>query len=94
MVNDIIKLYKEGQKLVLLEIAYFAITVFTFGVAGIVALFNQSLGVSILIIPLVALVACVMNIIAWSLVKLIVEHLIVSRKQKSVAKNATKNVKK
>lgn len=88
MVNDLIKLYKEGQKLTLLEIAYFAITILAFGVAGIVALFNQSLGVSILIIPLITLIAGVMNIIAWSLVKLIIEHMI-SRKQKA-AKPAKK----
>ena len=86
MVNDLIKLYKEGQKLVLLEIAYFTITILAFGVAGIVALFNQSLGVSILIIPLVTLVAGIMNIIAWSLVKLIIEHMIASRKHKASKK--------
>ena len=83
MVNDLIKLYKEGQKLVLLEIAYFAITILAFAIAGVIALFNQSLGVSILIIPLVTLVAGIMNIIAWSLVKLIIEQMISSRKQKS-----------
>jgi len=88
MINDIIKLYKEGKELTLLEIAYFSITVISFAIAGIVALFNQSFGVSVLIIPLVALVAGLMNIVAWSLVKLIVEHLISSRKEKKSASKA------
>ena len=90
MVNDIIKLYKNGQKLVLLEVAYFTISVITFAVAGIIALFNQSLGVSILIVPLIALIAGVMNIITWSIVKLIIEHTIASKKAKAITKNAKK----
>ena len=90
MINDIIKLYKEGKELTLLEIAYFTITIVSFAVAGIVALFNQSFGVSILVVPLVALVAGVMNIVAWSLVKLIVENIIASRKEKSASGKAKK----
>ena len=90
MINDIIKLYKEGKELTLLEIAYFTITIVSFAVAGIIALFNQSFGVSILVVPLVALVAGVMNIVAWSLVKLIVEHIIASRKEKSASGKAKK----
>ena len=85
MINDIIKLYREGRELTLLEIAYFAITLLAFGVAGVVALFNQSLGVSILIVPLVSLIAGVMNIVAWSLVKLIIEHIIESKKAQKLA---------
>ncbi len=90
MINDIIKLYKEGKELTLLEIAYFTITIISFAIAGVIALFNQSFGVSILIVPLVALVAGVMNIVAWSLVKLIVEHMISSRKEKSKSDKAKK----
>jgi len=90
MINDIIKLYKEGKELTLLEIAYFAITIVTFAIAGVIALFNQSFGVSILIVPLVALIAGVMNIVAWSLVKLIVEHMISSRKEKNKSDKAKK----
>ena len=90
MINDIIKLYKEGKELTLLEIAYFTITVISFAVAGVVALFNQSFGVSVLIVPLIALVAGVMNIVAWSLVKLIVEHMISSRKEKNAGTKAKK----
>ena len=87
MINDIIKLYKEGKELTLLEIAYFAITIVSFGVAGLIALFNQSLGVSVLIIPLVALVAGIMNIVAWALVKLILDHLIAKRESKKPTTN-------
>ena len=82
MINDIIKLYKNGKELTLLEIAYFVITLVSFAVAGVIALFNQSLGVSVLIVPLIALIAGIMNIVAWSLVKLIIEHLIAARDNK------------
>ncbi len=75
MIKDLIKLYKDRRELTLLEIAYFILSILSFVAAGVVALFNQSLGVSILIVPLVALVAGVMNIVAWSLVKLIIEAL-------------------
>lgn len=84
MINDIIKLYKNGKELTLLEIAYFVITLVSFAVAGVIALFNQSLGVSVLIVPLIALIAGIMNIVAWSLVKLIIEHLIAARNNKEV----------
>ena len=90
MINDIIKLYKNGKELTLLELAYFAITLISFAVAGVVALFNQSLGVSVLVVPLIALIAGVMNIVAWSLVKLIIEHLISSRESKKAEEKAKK----
>ena len=89
MIKDLIKLYEDGRELTLLEITYFALSVLSFMVAGILALFNQALGVSVLIVPLIALVAGVMNIVAWSLVKLIIESL--SNKVKgSAAKTAKK----
>lgn len=86
MINDIIKLYKDGKKLTLLEIAYFAIAIISFGIAGVIALFNQSFGVSILIVPLIALIAGVMNIVTWALVKLIIEHLVASRNNSKAKK--------
>ncbi len=76
MIKDLIKLYKDGKELTLLEITYFALSVVSFAVAGVLALFNQSLGLSVLIVPLIAFVAGLMNIVAWAVVRLIIESLI------------------
>lgn len=81
MVKGLIKLYKENRVLVLLDIAYFALSILSFLLAGVVALFNQPLGVSILIVPLAALVACVMNVVAWAIVKLVMDQLSSSDKK-------------
>lgn len=70
----------------MLEVAYFALSLLSFAVAGVVALFNQSLGVSILIVPLVALIAGVMNVVAWALVKLVMEQIINVTKPKKDTK--------
>ena len=75
MVNKIISLYRGGKQLILLEIAYIALAVAAFFAAGVVALFNQSLGVGILIVPLVALISGAMNVVIWSLVRSFVEAL-------------------
>ena len=88
MIKDLIKLYKDRRELTLLEITYFALSIVSFAIAGIIALFNQSLGVSVLIVPLIALVAGIMNIVAWSLVKLIIEGLISSRKEDKANKSS------
>ncbi|MBO7720614.1 hypothetical protein J6S35_03230 [Candidatus Saccharibacteria bacterium] len=90
MVNDIIKLYKNKNELKLVEIAYFFVTVLSFVIAGIIALFSQSLGVSVLIIPLIALIAGVMNIVTWALVKTGVEYLISIKEKKDDAKKTAK----
>ncbi len=90
MVNDIIKLYKNKNELKLVEITYFFMTILSFIVAGIIALFSQSLGVSVLIIPLISLIAGVMNIVAWALVKTGVEYLISIKEKKEPAKKSAK----
>lgn len=89
MIKGLIKLYKDRRELTLLEIAYFALSILSFVVAGTVSLFNQSLGVSILIVPLIALVAGVVNIVAWSLVKLLIEGL-ASKKDEAKPTKASK----
>lgn len=87
MIKGLIKLYKERRELTLLEIAYFALSVISFIVAGTIALFNQALGISILIVPLFALIAGVVNIVAWSLVKLLVEGLANKKSDGKIAKS-------
>ncbi len=89
MIKGLIKLYKDRRELTLLEIAYFALSVISFVVAGTVSLFNQSLGVSILIVPLIALVAGVVNIVAWSLIKIFIEAL-ANKKDETKTSKATK----
>ena len=88
MIKTLVRLYKERRELTLLEIAYFTLSVISFIIAGTVALFNQSLGVSILIVPLFALVAGVVNIVAWSLVKLLIGGLADKKGDGKVAKSA------
>ena len=85
MIKSLIKLYKDNKQLTLLEIAYFALSILSFAVAGIVALFNQSLGVNILIVPLIAFVAGLMNIVLWAVIRLVIEALI--ERDKSAPKN-------
>lgn len=89
MIKGLIKLYEGGRELTLLEIAYFVLAIVSFVIAGIVALFNQSLGVSMLIVPLFALIAGVVNIVAWSIVKILLEGL-VNKKGKSKTAKSTK----
>lgn len=90
MVNTIIKLYKNHRELTLLEMTYFIMMILAFMVAGIVALFSQSLGVSILVVPLVCLIAGVMNLVAWSLVKLALDNLISWHDKKNGGEKAPK----
>lgn len=97
MIDKLVKLYEDKRELTLLEIAYFAISIISFFIAAILALFNQALGVSILIVPFCALIAGVMNIVAWALVKLVIEELVKSKKKpaaKSADKSAQKTTKK
>lgn len=68
-------LYQNRRELVLLEWAYAALAVTSLIVAGLFALLNQPLGVGLLIIPLVSFIALTMNIVAWALVKLLIESL-------------------
>lgn len=65
------KLYKNRQELMILELTYAILTALSIVVAGLVALLNQSLGVGLLIIPLVSFVGFLMNIVTWAMVKLI-----------------------
>lgn len=76
MVQGVINLYKSHKELLLVEIAYFLIMIIGFMAAGFVALFNQALGVSFLVIPLIAVIASVVNVVVWSLIKTAMEHLV------------------
>ncbi len=73
--DKITDLYQEGRELILLEWAYAIISICSLLLAGLFALVSQPLGIGLLIIPLVSFVAFTMNIVAWALIKLIIESV-------------------
>ena len=84
--NGIIKLYKNHRELLLVEVTYLIITLIAFVVAGVIALFNQSFGVASLIVPLVSLIAFVVNIVVWAMVKFMLDELVSWREKKNAKK--------
>lgn len=80
------KLQKDNNRFGMLEYAYIIIVIVSIFIAGIIALFNQSLGVSLLVIPLIAAAAGTLNLVIWSLTKLAADALA----SKESAKKTTK----
>ncbi len=76
VLNYFERLHAERRELALLQWAYLAMVVVSVIVAGVFALINQSLGVSILVVPVVAFVAMSMNVVAWALIKLAADTFI------------------
>jgi class 3 adenylate cyclase len=70
VVNYIQRQVRERRDLKLLQISYFLIGVLSLLVAGLIGLVNQSVGVGILIVPLIVFTALSLNIVAWALIKL------------------------
>lgn len=91
VLNRFSKLYSEKKELAMLEWAYLLIVAGSVVVAGILALFDQALGTSILVVPLVAFIAMSMNIVAWALIKLAADTFLEGKKPAEVKpKNAKK----
>ena len=84
-----IDLYKENKQIVLLTWCYSAIAILFVIISGLIALINQPLGVSILIIPLVAVIALAMNVVFWALI-----HLAIDSKSKKKPVKPTSKTKK
>jgi Kef-type K+ transport system membrane component KefB len=82
-------LYKDKGQIILLSWCYSAIAIVFVVIAGFCALVNQSFGVAMLIIPLIAVVALCMNIVMWSLIRFALD-VITRRFNKSEKKNTTK----
>lgn len=80
------KLQKDNNRFGMLEYAYIVIIVVSVFIAGIIALFNQSLGVSVLVVPLIAAAAGTLNLVIWSLTKLAADAIA----NKDSAKKTTK----
>lgn len=76
------KMYREKRQVSLLTWTYAIISAAVIVVAGLIALINQSVGVAILIIPLIAVAAMCANIMVWSLIRFILE----THEQKTKAK--------
>jgi len=93
MKSYFLKLYKQHRELVLLEWAYAAVSLATFLIAGVLALINQSLGVALLIIPLIAFVTCTVNVVTWALIKLVADHLIEGKKHEKELPGEIEEVK-
>lgn len=69
------KLYYERKQVSLLSWFYGAAAIVFIFIAGLCALVNQSFGVALLIVPIVALIALCANVTVWALVKLGIQHL-------------------
>ena len=65
-----LNLYRERKQITLLSWVYAALAIVFVFISGIFALINQSLGISMLIIPAIAIIALVGNIVVWALIKL------------------------
>jgi len=76
------KMYREKSQIALLTWAYAIIAAAVVIISGLIALINQSVGVSVLIVPLVSIVAMCANIVVWSLIRFILDM----REQKEKAK--------
>ncbi len=94
MWEKFLKMYREKNQLSLLTWAYAIISVAVVIMAGLIALINQSVGVAILIIPLIAIAAMCANVIVWSLIRFLLQTYETKEKAKQrAAKRAVKKSK-
>ncbi len=94
LVNYFMNLYKGRKQVILLSWAYLALAAVTVLIAGICALVNQSVGVAMLILPLVAIIALCMNVVAWSFVRFIIDVITIRVKEKEAQEKAVKKEQK
>ena len=80
-----VELYKGNKQIVLLTWCYSIIAIIFVIIAGLIALINQPLGVSLLIIPLVSIIALAMNVVFWALI-----HLAIDSKSKKKTSSKSK----
>lgn len=70
------KLYQNKQELTLIETTYGLVALVFFLLAAVVSLLDRSLGVALLIIPLISFIALATNVVVWALLKLSLESKI------------------
>lgn len=68
-------LYVNHREYALLQWLYAIIALLGLFISGIVALMNQTLGISILIVPGIFSIAFVANLVAWSLLNTVLKSL-------------------
>lgn len=68
------RLYQQKRELMILEFSYALFALVTFLVSAVIALLNQPLGISLLIVPLTSLLALVVNFIIWASVRVLIEE--------------------
>ena len=74
MKQKILSLYKAKRELTILQGTYAILALASLAIAGTVALINQPIGVAILSITLFLLAILLINLIAWSLLRLFLDN--------------------
>ena len=82
MKNYFVKFYKSGHSLALLQWAYGTVAIISLLISGILALMNQPLGLSILIVPAVAGGAFALNLLVWAIIKLAFDSVVANEEIK------------
>lgn len=77
-------LYRGRKQVILLSWAYLFMAVVSVLIAGICALINQSVGVGMLILPLIAITALCANIVVWSFVRFIIDVITIRIREKQL----------
>ena len=71
--DKITRMYREKREISLLTWAYASVAVVVLIVAGLIALVSQPTGVSLLVVPLISVVAMIANVVVWALIRFIIE---------------------
>lgn len=87
------RLYQQKRELMILEFSYALVALVTFLVSAVIALLNQPLGISLLIVPLTSLLALVVNFIIWASVRVLIEEATRSQTASEVKKLGRKSKK-
>ena len=81
--EKIMGLYKNKRELTILQGLYFGVAVAFLVIAGLVALVNQSVGLALLVVPLVSFITFSINTVIWALVKLMLDTVLEMKKSKT-----------
>lgn len=92
MKEKIIALYQAKREFTILQSVFLIFTLFSLIVAGLLALINQPVGVSALIVPTISAVVLIANIVVWALTKMVIDSII--SRDTEAKKAAAKETKK
>ena len=94
-------LYREKNQINLLNWAYLILVAIGTICSAIIAIFSQSLGAALLIVPILSLVAICLNIFMWHIIENIVKkkekskiYQIILKLDKTITRQSKKTVKK